>query len=65
VRQVILAVSVIGAFLATLGFISNWWTGRFETNYGPTLHLLTRVYGVAAVVFVAAALGAAFAPVKK
>ena len=64
-RQIILAGSLLGAFLATLGFISNWWTGRFETNYGPTIHLLTKVYGGAAVVFSAAALAAAFAPQKK
>ncbi len=64
-RQVILAGSILGAFLATLGFISNWWTGHFETNYGPTLRLLTKVYGAAAVVFVAVALATAFAPRKK
>jgi len=55
-RQVIFAVSLLGAFLAGMGFLSNWWTGRFETNYGPTIHLLTKVYGAAAVIFSAAAL---------
>ena len=64
-RQVIFAVSLLGAFLAGMGFLSNWWTGRFETNYGPTIHLLTKVYGAAAVIFSAAALAAAFAPKKK
>jgi hypothetical protein len=64
-RSAVLAASVLGAFLSTLGFISNWWTGRFETHYAPTLGVLTKAYGVAAILLWATAGWAAFAPRKK
>jgi hypothetical protein len=59
-RQTPLALAIIGFFLASLGFLSNWWTSRFDTHYGPTLGLLTNFYGVAALLCAAIAVWAAW-----